>query len=236
MKIDNLSVTNFDRFCQYHRNGDAGVEPRTLKNICLQLNLSSYERFKLCYYYQATYQIDSAIRLFNNPLLTKREVLFRTDRRYVRCLNNFERLKEELNHQKFEQLMLCRTTSEAYNLVTQWFFFGRYAAYLFLEAFMACEPNYELKDDIVPQWEPGENYTKGALLLFTNCEYNKTRLNSLLELLKQSLNDTVFSIETSLCAWEKIRKGTRWNGYYTERLFNESQNAVHGTLIQKCML
>ena len=98
MKIDNLSVTNFDRFCQYHRNGDAGVEPRTLKNICLQLNLSSYERFKLCYYYQATYQIDSAIRLFNNPLLTKREVLFRTDRRYVRCLNNFERLKEELGN------------------------------------------------------------------------------------------------------------------------------------------
>ena len=197
--------------------------------------MSHFDRFKLCYYYQATYQIDSAIRLFYNSALNKQDVRFRTDRRYVRCLNNFERLKAELNEQKFNHLMCCETTSEAYDTVMQWFFFGRYAAYLFLEAFMATCPDFKLKDDIVPQWEHDENYTKGAVLLLWNNAYNIERLNVLLELLKQKLNDTVFSIETSLCAWEKMRKGTRWDGYYTERLLTETYNATYGALIQKCL-
>ena len=46
--------------------------------------------------------------------------------------------------------------------------------------------------------------------------------------------DNVFALETSLCAVEKFRKGTRYNGYYTERMLNEAaENPKYGNLIIK---
>jgi len=45
-----------------------------------------------------------------------------------------------------------------------------------------------------------------------------------------------FSISIySLCAVEKIRKGTRWNGFYTERMLNDIKGCKWENIIIKLL-
>jgi hypothetical protein len=153
---------------------------------------------------------------------------FRTDRRYVRCNGAYPRLLQELTTEKLTQLKSVKTTSEAYWIVSSWYFFGRYAAYLFLEVYMnVFRP--EWVDNLIPEWEPDENYTKGAVSVALSEE--RVELNKFLERTKKDTRDNVFAIETSLCAVEKFRKGTRWNGFYTERLLNDIRGCKWENLI-----
>jgi hypothetical protein len=111
-----------------------------------------------------------------------------------------------------------------------WFFFGRYSAFLVLETYYATNsPTW--KDDLVFGWEKQENYTKGAELLFDKPEPDTDQKNMLLEKIKNDTKDVCFAIETSLCAWAKFFKGTRWPGYYAERVINEAMQSEYKDLI-----
>lgn len=177
-----------------------------------------------------TYHIPSALDMLLYNERNKKKLHFRTDRRYVRCNGAYERLLSELNKEKLSRLLACRTTTEAYKLVRSWFFFGRYTAYLFLEVFINVFPEgKQWIDDLVPDWEEDENYTKGAVSIIQS--NLKKALNAFLNAARKDTQDNVFAIETSLCAVEKFRKGTRWNGYYTERMLNEVQGTKYETLI-----
>ena len=79
------------------------------------------------------------------------------------------------------------------------------------------------------KFEPNENYTKGAEIIAHT--QNREKLTQFIEKAKQDTKDNVFSLETSLCAVEKIRKGTRWNGYYTERLLQDIKGCEWENLI-----
>jgi len=116
-------------------------------------------------------------------------------------------------------LLKVRSTSEAYQLVSSWYYFGRYAAYLFLEVWMnVCSPGW--KDDLKPGWEPDENYTKGAQILAGSND--PAALDAFLDRVRKDTGDNVFAIETSLCAVAKFEKGTRYDGYYTERMLSDA--------------
>lgn len=113
-------------------------------------------------------------------------------------------------------------------MVREWFFFGRYAAYLFLEVYInVFKPDWV--DDLMPDWEPDENYTKGAISVARSRD--KAELDKFLNRARKDAEDNVFAIETSLCAVAKFIKGTRWNGYYTERMLNEAKGTKYETLI-----
>lgn len=104
-----------------------------IASLAKYFNLSQWDTFKLIYFYSMTYHIPSALRLLFKPTNTqKKDLVFRTDRRYVRCNGAYDRLLKELNVSMLHSLQSCKTTEEAYNTVRKWFFFGRYTAFLIL--------------------------------------------------------------------------------------------------------
>lgn len=209
----------YSEYIAYHLRGDAGVEERTIAALCRSLRLSKWGAFELVYYYTMTYHIPSALdMLYGERDMSK--LKFRTDRRYVRCHGAFGRMLKELTMDKFADLLKVRTTTEAYKLVSSWYYFGRYAAYLFLEVWInVCNPGWT--DDLRPGWEPGENYTKGAQILAGSND--RAALDAFLDRVRKDTGDNVFAIETSLCAVAKFEKGTRYDGYYTERMLNDAE-------------
>ena len=221
----------YAEYIAYHRQGDAGVEERMIASLCRHFALNEWDAFRLIYFYTMTYHIPSALAMLLEGERDIKKLHFRTDRRYVRCNGAFPRLLNELNQDKFKRLLGCKTTTEAYKEVRSWFFFGRYAAYLFLEVFINTFAVGKLWiDDLVPDWEPDENYTKGAASIVGSND--PAALTLFLARARNDAADNVFAIETSLCAVEKFRKGTRWNGYYTERMLQEaSESPKYGSLI-----
>lgn len=218
----------YEEYIQYHIRGDAGVEERMIASLCHHFALSGWDSFRLIYFYTMTYHIPSALKMLKDGERNMACLHFRTDRRYVRCHGAFFRLLKELTYDKYERLQAVRTTQEAYNEVRKWFYFGRYAAYLFLEVYCnAFQPKWS--DDITYKWEADENYTKGAISIIKSND--KKALDNFLTQAKIDTKDNAFAIETSLCAVEKFNKGTRWDGYYTERMLNEAKGTKYQSLI-----
>lgn len=218
----------YNEYIRYHLGGDAGVEERMIASLSAYYKLSRWDSFRLAYYYTTTYHIPSALKLLRNHNTPKSELKFRTDRRYVRIGDNFTRLMAQLSPKLLEQLDRATTTTEQYNVVSGWFFFGRYAAFLFLEVWAKLSGK-QIKDDLALKFEPEENYTKGAEIIAQT--QDKAALSAFIERAKRDTNDNVFSLETSLCAVAKLKKGTRWNGYYTERLLSDIAGSEWENLI-----
>lgn len=218
----------YDEYIAYHRQGDAGVEERMIASLCRHFALSEWDSFRLIYYYAMTYHIPSALAMLLDGERGMKQLKFRTDRRYVRCNGAYPRLLNELTKDKYERLRAVSTTQEAYNEVRKWFFFGRYAAYLFLEVYCnVFHPQWT--DDVKYGWEPDENYTIGAISVTKSKE--KSVLDKFLERAKEDAGDNAFAIETSLCAVAKFNKGTRWNGYYTERMLDDAKGTKYEGVI-----
>lgn len=218
----------YDEYIAYHRQGDAGAEERMIASLCRHFSLSAWDSFRLIYYYTMTYHIPSALAMLLDGERDMKHLKFRTDRRYVRCNGAYSRLLKELTQDKYRRLSSVSTTQEAYNEVKGWFFFGRYAAYLFLEVYCnVFKPQWT--DDVKYGWESDENYTKGAISVVKSKE--KIELDRFLERAKKDANDNAFAIETSLCAVAKFNKGTRWNGYYTERMLDEAKGTKYEGVI-----
>ena len=221
---------NYDEYIAYHRQGDAGVEERMIASLCRFYSLSDWDAFRLIYYYTMTYHIPSALDMLLGGERDIKRLKFRTDRRYVRCNGAFPRLLQELTPDKHERLLKVQTTEQAYNEVRGWYFFGRYAAYLFLEVYVnVFDHAKKWVDNVRYEWEPDENYTKGAISIVQSNE--RAALDKFLERAKIDARDNAFAIETSLCAVAKFNKGTRWNGYYTERMLEEARGTKYESVI-----
>mgnify|MGYP003302185175 FL=1 len=208
----------YNEYIRYHLGGDAGVEERMIASLSAYFGLSRWDSFRLAYYYTTTYHIPSALKLLRNHNTPKSELKFRTDRRYVRIGDTFTRLMAQLSPKLLDQLDKATTTTEQYDIVSSWYFFGRYAAFLFLEVWAKLSGK-QIEDDLTLKFESEENYTKGAEIIAQT--QDKAALSAFIESAKHDTNDNVFSLETSLCAVAKLKKGARWNGYYTERLLSD---------------
>lgn len=218
----------YDEYIAYHNQGDAGAEERMIASLCRHFALSGWDAFRLIYFYTMTYHIPSALSMLIDGERNMKRLKFRTDRRYVRCNGAYSRLLQELTQDKYDRLLVVKTTQEAYNEVRGWFFFGRYAAYLFLEVYCnVFRPNWE--DNITYGWEPVENYTKGAVSIVRSNK--RVVLDKFLNQARKDTRDNAFAIETSLCAVAKFDKGTRWNGFYTERMLKEAKDSKYTNII-----
>lgn len=222
-------MMTYDEYIAYHKQGDAGVEERMIASLCRHYGLSEWDSFRLIYFYTMTYHIPSALAMLLEGEREIKRLKFRTDRRYVRCNGAFPRLLSELTRDKHETLKSVHSTQEAYDVVRKWFFFGRYAAYLFLEVYVnTFKPAWV--DNVKYGWEADENYTIGAV--YVTGTDDRSALDAFLERAKADTGDNAFAIETSLCAVAKFIKGTRWNGFYTERMLAEAdESAKYGSLI-----
>lgn len=218
----------YEEYIRYHNRGDAGVEERMIASLCRALKLGRWDSFRLIYFYTMTYNIPSALDMLLEGQRDMKKLKFRTDRRYVRCNGAYDRLLRELNKGMQVALSACTSTSQAYSVVSSWYFFGRYAAFLFLEVYMnVFRPKWT--DDLRYGWEPDENYTLGAISVTKSKE--RDTLDKFLNQAKIDTRDNAFAIETSLCAVAKFDKGTRWDGYYTERMLEEADKSKYRELI-----
>jgi hypothetical protein len=218
----------YDEYIRYHLGGDAGVEERMIASLSAHFGLSRWDSFRLAYYYTTTYHIPSALKLLRDHNTPKSELKFRTDRRWLRIGDRYDRVMAQLSPKLLEQLDQATTTAEQYDIVSGWYYFSRYASFLFLEVWAKLSGK-QITDNLALKFEPEENYTKGAEIIAQT--QDKAALTAFIERAKTDTCDNVFSLETSLCAVAKLKKGTRWNGYYTERLLSDIAGSEWENLI-----
>lgn len=173
----------------------------------------------------------------------KNRLIFQSDRKYVRMRNTFENcLRFYISCRGRVERLLERAQKYGLNLVTaipeveSWYFFGRFSAFLFLET-LAWLFGLEVKNATI-EWKEGNTATSGLLNLFgedmkaavfdrmgrleTPVAEMDRRLNIVAARIRESGgNDNVTMIETSLCAYRKFHKASRYNGYYIDRMLEE---------------
>lgn len=218
----------YGEYIEYHKRGDAGIEENMIARLSSHFKLSRWDSFRLVYYYSLTYHIPSALKLLRNHNTHKEQLVFRTDRRHVQVGDRFEKCKKQLNQGMLLDLDRCTTSRQQYDVVIKWYYFGRYAAFLFLEVWLKLSGK-QITDNYLLEFEQGENYRKGAEIITGSAQ--KSELKSFVERVKADTGDNVFSIETSLCAVAKIKKGTRWNGYYTQRMLENIKGTEYEQII-----
>ena len=249
-------VTRIDEFVNYHIHGDADCYGKILKLYANNENMTEHEVFDFVYFYSITYNIPSAIVLYKereqirkNPRLyatnNKDRILFQSDRKYVKIQDRYENSLEDwqknINFEDFKRKNIIGNKinlNTAIKYVQKWFYFGRFASFLFLEGIYTVM-DYSFENCKI-KWLEGDTATSGVMNVFGYDKhanyfdkYNKiaeglniNRLDSMLEHLEGKIkakggNYNTTCVETSLCAYRKFYKGTRYNGYYLDRQLEE---------------
>lgn len=172
----------------------------------------------------------------------KGKLIFQSDRKYIRMKDSFEKClrfwKDERTSirdiSRFDVLDLNKWIPA----VESYVLFGRFSAYLYLEtvAWLTGAKIINASMD----WENGATATSGLLNIycyddeanlydrerklrkpFTHEEMDKMVEPVLMEIRERGGNDNITMVETSLCAYRKFFKGSRYNGYYLDRMLEE---------------
>lgn len=244
-------------FVEYHKNGDGECNGILLKAYADKHRMTLQERYDLAFFYSTVYCVPSAIFMLKNkteilcnPAIwgkeNRKRIIFQSDRRYVRCNGNFEKILQEYvaYHTDAEQF-INKTVIEniisvkkALDETAKWYFFGRFASYLFIET-LCLLMDYRAQNVNI-YWQNSDTATSGLLNLFgldRSADYfdkydklppklSTEKLDAMLrktifEIQKAGGETNVTEIETSLCAYRKFYKGTRYNGYYLDRQLEE---------------
>jgi hypothetical protein len=238
-------------FCKYHRDGDGECNSVVLRAWADNHNLNLEQRWELAYMFAITYNVVSAIVLYENPdewsdaERLKSKIVFQSDRKYVRIHDRFKNcLAFYVDNLSNPKPLLDKWLSggkfnltEAISDIEKWYYFGRFSAFLFLEMFIWLT-DIPVKNAQTIEWKHGNTATSGLLNVFgydelanqfdskgklgLPIEKMDELLNKLLQAVKSSGgNANVTVVETSLCAYRKHYKGTRYNGYYLDRMLEE---------------
>lgn len=172
----------------------------------------------------------------------KRDMVFQSDRKYIKMGNRFNgvlklwinSISSYDNSKWFNGGVLDLHT--AIKDVEKWYMFGRFSAFLFLESY-ATMIGVAVSNTTI-DWKHGDTATSGLLNLFGDDaiadEFDRSgvlkvpvdkmdaRLSNLAKNVEKTGGDTdTTKLETSLCAYRKFYKGTRYNGYYLDRMLEE---------------
>ena len=178
----------------------------------------------------------------------EKELLFQSDRRYVKCNGAFQKMLTDyvrnIRRKDFEKQALTGNKldfDKAFEAVGKWYFYGRFGCFLFIETLERLN-GYETSLGSI-DWSEGDTATSGLMNLFgmdKSADYfDKTgklpegaTQEKLDKMLKTALTaikrvggaTTIAEVETSLCAYRKFYKGTRYNGFYLDRQLEEIQH------------
>lgn len=172
----------------------------------------------------------------------KNKLVFQSDRKYIKMKDSFSKCLQFWAENKKRIYDICYTPKLDLNKwipeVKKWPCFGRFSAYLYLEtvALVLGKDINNAKMD----WSHGDTATSGLLNLYYYDDYadlfdkeNKLRepftdelMDALIdpvlaEIDKQGGNSNITMVETSLCAFRKFFKGSRYVGYYLDRMLEE---------------
>lgn len=177
----------------------------------------------------------------------KGKLIFQSDRKYVRMLDNFSKMlltwREGLNSMaySFRDRFVEHGVVNTKNAIAEaekWYYFSRFSAYLFVETY--CDiMNLKATRETGMCYE-GDNMTFAGGLFYVygmdeEAKYVQenhklptdiTTFEYLIHDLQNAVrmaggDDNFTKLETSLCAYEKFFKGSRYNGYYADRQLQE---------------
>ena len=177
----------------------------------------------------------------------KKRLIFQSDRRYMRCNGALERTLEQFSCRLAGgEAFIGKTvhggeidTSRAISLCQEWPNYGRFGAYLFTETLTyllglrsANRPAFDFAN--------GATATSGVMNVFgldaeadefdrrkripedVSLEQLDAFLATIAEAVEEAGGDSdIACLETSLCAYRKFYKGSRYNGYYLDRQLEE---------------
>ena len=174
-------------------------------------------------------------------------LMFQSDRRYMRCNNGLERTLRHFScHLAGGESFIRKTvhgseidTAEAVSECLNWPNYGRFGAYLFTET-LTYLLGLESSNGPSFDFANGATATSGVMNVFgfdaEADEFDRTKripanmslaqLDALLakivdEVDKAGGDSDIACLETSLCAYRKFHKGSRYNGYYFDRQLEE---------------
>lgn len=248
-------IQRMAEFLPYHMNGDGECNTKVLKVWADRHCKTIQDRYELCFFFSVTYCVFSAIVMYLNRKSFfddcddfsdeyKEKLIFQSDRKYIRMKDNFKKanicfVSKNRDANVFLN-KVCKdgkiVIKDAVDEIYHWDLFGRFSAFLFLEAFIGITgigfENYTI------DWKNGDTATSGLLNLYCFDEYANEFDRSGKLMLKKSFLDKLFNnlieevrlfggsesvleLETSLCAYRKFYKGSRYNGFYLDRMLEE---------------
>ena len=244
-------------FCAYHMGCDGECNGTLLSAWANKRGLSTAERFNLSYFYSLVYNVPSAIFMFEESDCissdpeswaeeNKKKVIFQSDRRWVSIKRRFNDALKEFSEELKDgnDYMLKATkdgrldTTRAVDEARGWYYFSRFAAYLFVET-LSATCNLRQVNNPRFDFEHGDTATSGLMNIFWLDEeadaYDRTgaieratrdELDGMLETVCEEIgrlggDQGQTCVETSLCAYRKFHKGSRYNGYYLDRQLGE---------------
>ena len=172
----------------------------------------------------------------------KKHIVFQSDRKYIKMLDAFNKCLRFFKERRKDVKKVCE--NEILDLrvlieeVEKWPYFGRFSAYLFLET-VAWVMGREIINAEM-DWEHGDTATSGLMNVYgydnAANEFDASRklkkpfsqqvMQHMVEPLLLAIesgggNSNITMVETSLCAYRKFYKGSRYNGYYLDRMLGE---------------
>lgn len=173
-------------------------------------------------------------------------LIFESDRKWVRQENRLDLMLKEYAAGKswnaFSDAVVVDwliDTSKALKYVQGWYYFSRYSAYLFIET--VCDlTGIKVSKPQGLAYGGDRNTFVGGLLRYYRLDQTVQNLRrgsklpvddatieQMVKQLQQDVknangDDNWFKLETSLCAYDKMFKGTRYNGYYADRMLQET--------------
>lgn len=178
----------------------------------------------------------------------KKKLVFQSDRKYVRMLDNFKGMLATWVFRlsdcalKFGEYFVDNgvvNTKKLLSYCEKWFFFSRFSAYLFMETYCDILVLKATHAEGLDYEGDAMTFAGGLFYCFgmdEEAEYvqkyhelptDKTTFEALIQELQREVklaggDDNFTKLETSLCAYEKFFKGTRYNGYYADRQLEET--------------
>lgn len=174
----------------------------------------------------------------------KQILVFQSDRKYMRMKDSFIKCMLYFYENNRDSANFLYSVSDsgvidldkAIKKVSSWVMFGRFSSFLFLETFVELT-SYEIQNTTI-DWKHGDTATSGLLNLFGYDKraelFDKTeqltmpidQMDKMLFITLHNIekaggNTNITEVETSLCAYRKFYKGTRYNGYYLDRMLEE---------------
>lgn len=243
-------ICDFIEFHEESCKADSIVS--VLKKVCEELNLNTKQKELACLFYSLSYSVPTALVclfkfdefLKNKELFWKKnknKLIFQSDRRWVKMNDEFIKSFDSfIDSGIFKKLSKKETidVSEAIDCICKCYYFSRFSAFLFLEAYITVFDKKTKKDKI--DWKKGDTATSGLLNVINldkeANEFDKKGVlvvdSHLLDRLLDKLIDSVSIgknsaiIETNLCAYRKLFKGSRYLGFYADRMLGELMKTI----------
>lgn len=237
---------------------DGATDYCLLPVFAKEYRLSPKQRFWLAYLYGLSYSQTTAIRFFiefpemlqvTRPSLekfwesNKSTLYFNHDRRYVKnndavipAIMNIKRITGNHPLVYWESHIQDGFKSLYRDLKRDWYYFGPMGLYLFFDALWGLLPRWYVDPDRLDWKSCGKTVPEGmAHLLYLDevidsKEYPLDRFDRAVERIQIHSAQPLVIIESTLCAFRKLFKGTRYVGYYADRMMEECEQ--YGRVLQ----